>query len=52
MDLTHILLGLVVIPVVGSAQGPIGLGKYLMRSPAREVIFGRETMHFWECGPF
>ena len=25
---------------VGSAQGPTDLGKYLMRSPTREVIFG------------
>ncbi|RZC68913.1 hypothetical protein C5167_032126 [Papaver somniferum] len=33
---------------VGSAQGPTGLGKYLMRSPTREVIFGGETMHFWD----
>ncbi|KAL8217279.1 hypothetical protein R6Q57_024116 [Mikania cordata] len=33
---------------VGSAQGPTGLGKYLMRSPTGEVIFGRETMHFWD----
>ncbi|KAL0647712.1 hypothetical protein Bca4012_046003 [Brassica carinata] len=32
---------------VGSAQGPTGLGKYLMRSPTREVIFGGETMCFW-----
>ena len=31
---------------VGSAQGPFGLGKYLMRSPTREVIFGGETMRF------
>ncbi|MCL7041724.1 hypothetical protein MKW94_000456 [Papaver nudicaule] len=30
---------------VGSAQGPTGLGKYLMRSPTGEVIFGGETMH-------
>ncbi|KAI5650067.1 hypothetical protein M9H77_36072 [Catharanthus roseus] len=29
---------------VGSAQGPTGLGKYLMRSPIGEVIFGGETM--------
>ncbi|ESQ45954.1 hypothetical protein EUTSA_v10011056mg, partial [Eutrema salsugineum] len=33
---------------VGSAQGPTGLGKYLMRSPTGEVIFGGETMHFWD----
>ncbi|KAH0851526.1 LOW QUALITY PROTEIN: hypothetical protein HID58_094673 [Brassica napus] len=32
---------------VGSAQGPTGLGKYLMRSPTGEVIFG-ETMRFWD----
>ncbi|KAL5646076.1 hypothetical protein ACJX0J_002516 [Zea mays] len=32
---------------VGSAQGPTGLGKYLMRSPTGEVIFGGETMRFW-----
>ncbi|KAL7598925.1 hypothetical protein Lser_V15G23214 [Lactuca serriola] len=33
---------------IGSAQGPTGLGKYLMRSPTREVIFGGETMRFWD----
>ncbi|PHT54971.1 Photosystem II CP43 reaction center protein [Capsicum baccatum] len=33
---------------VGSAQGPTGLGKYLMRSPIEEVIFGGETMRFWD----
>ncbi|CAN6458778.1 unnamed protein product [Victoria cruziana] len=33
---------------VGSAQGPTGLGKYLMRSPTREIIFGGETMRFWD----
>ena len=33
---------------VGSAQGPTGLGKYLMRSPTGEVIFGGETMRFWD----
>ncbi|KAK8968955.1 Photosystem II CP43 chlorophyll apoprotein [Platanthera guangdongensis] len=33
---------------VGSAQGPTGLGKYLMRSPTREFIFVGETMHFWD----
>jgi photosystem II CP43 chlorophyll apoprotein len=33
---------------VGSAQGPTGLGKYLMRSPTGEIIFGGETMHFWD----
>ncbi|KAL0307515.1 UNVERIFIED_CONTAM: Photosystem II CP43 reaction center protein [Sesamum calycinum] len=31
-----------------SAQGPTGLGKYLMRSPTGEVIFGGETMRFWD----
>jgi photosystem II CP43 chlorophyll apoprotein len=31
---------------VGSAQGPAGLGKYLMHSLTREIIFGGETMHF------
>ncbi|KAI3843615.1 hypothetical protein MKX03_002111, partial [Papaver bracteatum] len=33
---------------VGSAQGLTGLGKYLMRSPTGEVIFGGETMRFWD----
>ncbi|KAF9603051.1 hypothetical protein IFM89_033776 [Coptis chinensis] len=33
---------------VGSAQGPTGLGKYLMCSPIGEVIFGGETMRFWD----
>nr|YP_009589376.1 photosystem II CP43 chlorophyll apoprotein [Selaginella bisulcata]QBL75959.1 photosystem II CP43 chlorophyll apoprotein [Selaginella bisulcata] len=28
----------------GSAQGPTGLGKYPMRSPTGEIIFGGETM--------
>jgi hypothetical protein len=31
---------------VGSAQGATGLGKYLMRSPTGEVIFGGETTRF------
>ncbi|MBA0848287.1 hypothetical protein Goshw_000083, partial [Gossypium schwendimanii] len=31
---------------VGSTQGPTELGKYLMRSPIGEVIFGGKTMHF------
>ncbi|KAG6540145.1 hypothetical protein Mapa_018435 [Marchantia paleacea] len=31
---------------VGSAQGPTGLGKYIMRSPTGEIIFGGETMRF------
>jgi photosystem II CP43 chlorophyll apoprotein len=29
-------------------QGPTGLGKYLMRSPSGEIIFGGETMRFWD----
>jgi len=33
---------------VGGAQGPTGLGKYLMCSPTREVLFGGETMCFWD----
>jgi photosystem II CP43 chlorophyll apoprotein len=33
---------------VGSAQGPTRLGKYRMRSPTGEIIFGGETMHFWD----
>ncbi|PZD72965.1 Photosystem II CP43 reaction center protein [Acaryochloris thomasi RCC1774] len=38
---------------VASAQGPTGLGKYLMRSPTGEIIFGGETMRFWEFrGPW
>ncbi|KAL0903028.1 hypothetical protein M5K25_028268 [Dendrobium thyrsiflorum] len=28
--------------------GPTGLGKYLMRSPTGEVLFGGETMRFWD----
>jgi photosystem II CP43 chlorophyll apoprotein len=32
---------------VASAQGP-GLGKYLMRAPTGEIIFGGETMRFWD----
>jgi photosystem II CP43 chlorophyll apoprotein len=32
---------------VASSQGPTALGKYLMRSPSGEVIFGGETMRFW-----
>jgi hypothetical protein len=31
-----------------SEQGPTGLGKYLMRSPSGEIIFGGETMRFWD----
>ncbi|NET36552.1 MAG: photosystem II reaction center protein CP43 [Cyanothece sp. SIO1E1] len=38
---------------IASAQGPTGLGKYLMRSPTGEIIFGGETMRFWEFrGPW
>ncbi|MBA0706399.1 hypothetical protein Golax_018511, partial [Gossypium laxum] len=33
---------------VGSTQGPTELGKYLMRSPIGEVIFGGKTMRFWD----
>jgi len=33
---------------VASAQGPTGLGKYLMRSPSGEIILGGETMRFWD----
>jgi len=32
---------------VASTQGPTALGKYLMRSPTGEIIFGGETMRFW-----
>jgi photosystem II reaction center P6 protein (CP43) len=32
---------------IASAQGPTGLGQYLMRSPTGELIFGGETMRFW-----
>jgi hypothetical protein len=28
-------------------HSPTGLGKYLMRSPSGEIIFGGETMRFW-----
>lgn len=31
-----------------STQGPTGLGKYLMRSPSGEIIFGGESMRFWD----
>jgi len=38
---------------IGSAQGPTGLGKYLMRSPTGEIIFGGETMRFCDFrGPW
>jgi photosystem II CP43 chlorophyll apoprotein len=30
-----------------TTQGPTALGKYLMRAPTGEVIFGGETMRFW-----
>ena len=33
--------------LIASSQGPTGLGKYLMRSPTGEIIFGGETMRFW-----
>ena len=32
---------------IASQQGPTGLGKYLMRSPSGEIIFGGETMRSW-----
>jgi len=32
---------------VTSSMGTTGLGKYVMRSPSGEVIFGGETMRFW-----
>ena len=32
---------------VSSSEGPTALGKYLMRSPTGEIIFGGETMRFW-----
>ena len=32
---------------VASSQGPTSLGKYLMRSPSGDIIFGGETMRFW-----
>ena len=38
---------------IASTQGPTGLGKYLMRSPSGEIIFGGETMRFWDFrGPW
>jgi photosystem II CP43 chlorophyll apoprotein len=33
---------------VATSQGPTGLGKYLQRSPSGEIIFGGETMRFWD----
>ena len=32
---------------IPSSAGPTALGKYLMRSPTGEIIFGGETMRFW-----
>ena len=32
---------------IASSQAPTALGKYLMRSPTGEIIFGGETMRFW-----
>ena len=32
---------------VASAEGPTALGKYLMRSPTGEIIFGGESMRFY-----
>jgi photosystem II CP43 chlorophyll apoprotein len=32
---------------ISSCEGPTALGKYLMRSPTGEIIFGGETMRFW-----
>jgi photosystem II CP43 chlorophyll apoprotein len=38
---------------IATSQGPTGLGKYLMRSPTGEIIFGGETMRFWDFrGPW
>jgi photosystem II CP43 chlorophyll apoprotein len=38
---------------VASAQGPTGLGKYLIRSPTGEIILGGETIRFWDFrGPW
>jgi photosystem II CP43 chlorophyll apoprotein len=33
--------------LIAPTMGPSGLGKYLMRSPLGEIIFGGETMRFW-----
>ena len=33
---------------VASAQGPTGLGKYLNAFTSGEIIFGGETMRFWD----
>jgi photosystem II CP43 chlorophyll apoprotein len=36
---------------ISGSMGPTSLGKYLMRSPSGEIIFGGETMRFWTmCG--
>ena len=32
---------------IASSQGPTALGKYLMRSPTGEIIFGGESMRFY-----
>ena len=32
---------------IGLTQGLTSLGKYLMRSPSGEIIFGGESMRFW-----
>ena len=32
---------------ISSSEGPTALGKYLMRSPRGEIIFGGESMRFW-----
>lgn len=32
---------------ITSSEGPTALGKYLMRSPTGEIIFGGESMRFW-----
>ena len=32
---------------VSGSQGPTSLGKYLMRSPSGDIIFGGGTMRFW-----
>jgi photosystem II CP43 chlorophyll apoprotein len=38
---------------IATTQGPTGLGKYLQRSPTGEIIFGGETMRFWDFrGPW
>ena len=32
---------------ITSSEGPTALGKYLMRSPTGEIIFGGESTRFW-----